>query len=133
MRMALVFLVLLVEVARAGSGGADGARPGWVIGTLRYDDGRAIEGARFRVELVSEETGEVVSATDEVDVTGQYALRLPAAGRYRVRAAANLDLNAPEVIFQLGAIGGEALNADPARGALKSFLLVPPVLMRTGP
>ena len=126
----LILGTLVVAPAWALEGG-DGARAGYLTGTLRWTDGTVMPDVRFRVELVSEATGEVVAATEDVDVTGQYALREPGPGRYRVQAIAMLEPQAPEVRFVMTAVGGGDIRLDAGRAALKDFRLERPVLYRT--
>lgn len=84
--LALCLVFVGATDARASGFAFEMPAPSAVTGKLTRADGRELRGARFRVEVFPEGTKELVAFTEDVDVTGQYTVRLPYPGRYVMRA-----------------------------------------------
>lgn len=101
-----------------------------VCGALSRADGRVIRGARFRVEVYPDGSDEVVAATEDTDVTGQYRVRVPYAGRWRLRAYAAVPAAGRYDRVEMEPVGGAVLTAGLDTPAVKDFRLRAPGLQR---
>lgn len=108
---ALALCLILVTDAFASGFAFEMPAPNAVTGKLARADGRELRGMKYRVEVFPEGSEELVAFTEDVDVTGQYTVRLPYPGRYVMKAY--VAMPGPNRLdrFELEPVGGAVLNA----------------------